>query len=117
MVKHYKKKSSGSKSGSKSKNLNHKSMKGGDDGRFAMPPAYYGKGLNGYHESGSSELNSSGKQKAVSQGTVWGNGQYAGPNLFPMKGGKCGCKRKTSKKNKSKTSKSKTTKTKKNAKK
>ena len=63
---------------------------------------------------GSPELLSGGKQHAVSQGTVWENGEYAGPNLYPsmkMAGGGCGCgvknKFKKSKKSKSKKSKSK----------
>ena len=85
-------------------NSKSRSMKGGDGsgGRVALPPSYYGNGLNGYFPSGSSELNSVGKELAVSQGTIWGNGTMAGPNLFPMKGGNCGCK----KQRKSKTNKS-----------
>jgi len=95
MVKNNNKKLSKSKSSKKSKSS---VLKGGDAGRFVMPPAYYGKGTEGYYGSGSPELNSTGKQHAVSQGTISENGQFAGPNLFPMKGGNC--KRK-SKKNKS----------------
>jgi len=84
MVKQYKK-------NSKSKKNKSLSMKGGDDGRFSMPGAYFGNGLDGYYAAGSPELKSVGKQHAVSQGTVSSDGFSAGPNLFPMKGGKCGC--------------------------
>ena len=86
-----------------------KSMRGGDGsgGRVALPPAYFGNSLEGYYAPGSAELNSTGKQLAVSQGTIWPTGSYAGPNLFPMKGGDCGCKkqRKSKKNNKSRSSK------------
>lgn len=47
--------------------------------------------MSGYHADGSSALNSCGKQHAVSQGTISSNGQWAGPNLYPMMGGDCGC--------------------------
>ena len=94
-----KKNKSKSRQMNKSKSM-HKRMKGGDLQGF--PPSYFGNGLKGYFPSGSSQLNSVGKQLAVSQGTIWGNGTMAGPNLFPMKGGNCGCK----KQRKSKTNKS-----------
>lgn len=84
----------------KTKSRSHsRSMSGGDPGRFALPPSYYGKGNSGYYES--SNLPSNGKQKAVSQGTIWEGGKYAGPNLYPMLGGDCGCKKRKSKLSKS----------------
>ena len=79
-----------SKTKSKSKTKSH-TMKGGDDGRFNLPPSYFGKGLNGYFPSGSSELQSVGKQNAVSRGTISADGMSTGGNFYPMKGGKCGC--------------------------
>jgi len=111
MVKQYKKinksKSRSSKSrSSKSKSRSSSSMKGGDGGRVALPPSYYGNGTEGYFPGGSSELNSVGKQLAVSQGTIWGNGTMAGPNLYPMKGGNSACKKQRKSKNKNKSSKS-----------
>lgn len=63
-------------------------MKGGNLGANVLPPAYFGGSTRGYFEAGSPELNSCGKQIAVSQGVVHPDGMYAGPNLFPMKGGK-----------------------------
>lgn len=91
-----------------------KVMRGGDAGRYVLPPSYFGNKPDGYYAEGSPELLSGGKQHAVSQGTVWENGEYAGPNLYPsmkMAGGGCGCgvknKFKKSKKSKSKKSKSK----------
>ena len=66
-------------------------QKGGDTGRYVLPPAYFGKGIQGYYADGSSELNSCGKQNAVSQGVISANGKWAGPNLYPMMGGSCGC--------------------------
>ena len=83
-------------------------MKGGDGsgGRAAFPPSYYGNGLGGYFEAGSKELiDPSGKQLAVSQGTISSNGTMAGPNLFPMIGGDCGCKKQRKSKNSHKKSK------------
>jgi hypothetical protein len=80
-------------------------MKGGDDRSTGLPSAYHNgtsKGLSGYYESGSSDLKSSGKNYAVSQGTLWPNGSMAGPNLYPTSGGACGC----NKKNKNKSMKS-----------
>ena len=110
MVKQYKKINKSKSRSSKSKSRSSKSMKGGDGsgGRVALPPSYYGNGTEGYFPGGSSELNSVGKQLAVSQGTIWGNGTMAGPNLYPMKGGNSGCKkqRKSKSKSKNKSSKS-----------
>ena len=77
-------------------------MRGGDDGRYVLPPAYFGKGTNGYYANGSPELQSKGNQHAVSQGTISGNGLFAGPNLYPMLGGNCAC---NSRKSKSKSKK------------
>ena len=80
-------------------------MKGGDDRSTGLPSAYHNgtsKGLSGYYEPGSSNLKSTGKNYAVSQGTLWSNGSMAGPNLYPTSGGGCGCNRK----NKNKTIKS-----------
>ena len=72
-----------------------KKMKGGDAGRYVMPPSYYGSGNAGYFADGSPELETSSKQHAVSQGMVWDNGKFAGPNLYPtMTGAGCGCGRK-----------------------
>ena len=79
-------------------------MKGGDDRTTGVAAAYHNgtsKGLSGYYEPGSSALKSSGKNYAVSQGTLWSNGSMAGPNLYPSGGG-CGC----NKKNKNKSMKS-----------
>ena len=90
----------------KSKTRSRK-MKGGDGsgGRVALPPAYFNgsaSGLNGYFSPGSAELNSVGKQLAVSQGTISADGSTAGPNLFPMHiGGGCGCNKKQKKNSKS----------------
>ena len=82
-------------------------MKGGDDGRYVLPKSYFGQGTSGYHASGSAALAESGKNHNVSQGTIWGNGMLAGPNMYPgMSGGNCGCKRKSKSKSKSKKSKS-----------
>jgi len=88
-----------------------KVMKGGDAGRYVLPPSYFNSdNKDGYYAEGSPELLSGGKQHAVSQGSVWENGEYAGPNLYPtikMNGGG-GCNsRRNSKKSKSKRSKSK----------
>ena len=88
-----------------------KVMKGGDAGRYVLPSSYFSNNTDGYYPEGSPELLSGGKQHAVSQGSVWENGEYAGPNLYPtikMNGGGCGCNsRRNSKKSKSKRSKSK----------
>ena len=94
------------------KNQNNSSsrvMHGGDDGRFVLPPSYFGAGQNGY------VADASPLSGAVSQGTITANGQYAGPNLYPsavkQTGGGCGCgskrrsKSKTKKSQKSKKSK------------
>jgi len=83
----------------KTKSRSHSRSMSGGDGRFALPPSYYGKGNSGYYES--SNLPSNGNQKAVSQGTIWEGGKYAGPNLYPMLGGDCGCKKRKSKRSKS----------------
>ena len=70
-------------------NSRSKLMKGGDTGRYVLPPAYFGGKQNGYV---SDYTNLPG---AVSQGAVTKNGQYAGPNLYPTlglaSGGGCGC--------------------------
>lgn len=91
-----------------------KVMRGGDVGRYVLPPSYFGNRPDGYYAEGSPELLSGGKQHAVSQGMVWENGEYAGPNLYPsmkMAGGgecsSCGVKRKLKKYKKSKSKKSK----------
>lgn len=108
MVKQLKKlnklsKSKTQKSKSKTKS---RSMKGGDGsgGRVALPPAYYGNGLDGYYAPGSKELFDD-KQLAVSQGSIWSSGNMAGPNLFPMKGGDCGCRKQKQKQKKNKSKK------------
>lgn len=86
-----------------------KVMRGGDAGRYVLPPSYFGNKPDGYYAEGSPELLSGGKQHAVSQGMVWENGEYAGPNLYPsmkMAGGggcsSCGIKRKFKKSKNSK---------------
>ena len=79
----------------KKQNSRSKVMRGGDDGRYVLPPAYFGGKQNGYV---SKFENLAG---AVSQGTVTANGQFAGPNLYPSmglaSGGGCGCSGKKSK--------------------
>ena len=93
------------------KNKKSRVMRGGDERTTGMPAAYFTKSLSGYYESGSKELKSSGKQLAVSRGTISSDNKWTGPNLYPMGGGTCGCnkkfKRKTMKNSKRK-SKSKT---------
>ena len=108
--KNNKSKNSSNKKSSKRTNKRSKVMHGGDDGRYVLPPSYFGSGKQGYYPDGSSELSNSGRQHAVSQGTIWKNGNYAGPNLYPaMAGGGCGCSgsRKTKRKTKSKSKSSK----------
>lgn len=93
MVKQHRKSSSRSKK-SKSKTnrrVSRKNMRGGDAGRYVMPPSYFGDVPTGYHAPGAPELAGSANQVSVSQGTVWKGDQYAGPNLYPMQGGDCGC--------------------------
>ena len=83
----------------KKNNSRSKVMRGGDDGRYVLPPSYFGGKQNGYV---SKFENLAG---AVSQGTVTANGKYAGPNLYPsmgLAGGGCGCSGKKSKSQKSK---------------
>jgi len=108
-----KNKKTSNKKSSKRTNKRSKVMRGGNNGRYVLPPSYFGSGKQGYYPDGSSELSNSGNQVAVSQGTIWKNGNYAGPNLYPaMAGGGCGCSgspRKTKRKSKSK-SKSKSSK-------
>ena len=91
-------KSKSAKKNSKSKAQEPKIMRGGDDGRYVMPGAYFGNGTKGYYGEGSNELSSSGNQKAVSRGSIWKTGDYTGPNLYPMGGGDYGCKKRKSKK-------------------
>ena len=94
---------------SKSKNMNG----GGEDGSFVLPPSYFGGNTNGYYAEGSPELSNSTGQHASSQGVIWDNGQYAGPNLYPsMKGGGCGCDGKRNRNSKSRKSKSRNSKSK-----
>jgi hypothetical protein len=83
----------------KKNNSRSKVMRGGDDGRYVLPPSYFGGKQNGYV---SKFENLAG---AVSQGTVTANGKYAGPNLYPsmgLVGGGCGCSGKKRKSQKSK---------------
>lgn len=93
MVKQHRKSSSRSKKFKSKTNrrVSRKNMRGGDAGRYVMPPSYFGNGTAGYYAPGSPELAGSANQVSVSQGTVWKGGQYAGPNLYPMQGGDCGC--------------------------
>ena len=74
----------------KKNNSRSKVMRGGDDGRYVLPPSYFGGKPEGYV---SKFENLSG---AVSQGTVSANGKFAGPNLYPqLAGGGCGCGKKS----------------------
>ena len=75
------------KSHSRKSHSRNPMQKGGDVGRYVLPPAYFGNGTSGYYADGSSALNSCGKQHAVSQGVISANGKLAGPNLYPMMGG------------------------------
>ena len=87
-----------------------KVMRGGNAGSYVLPPSYFGNNPDGYYAEGSPELLTGGKQHAVSQGMVWENGEYAGPDLYPsmkMSGGGCGCNSGRKSKSKSKKSKSK----------
>ena len=88
------------------KQINHR---GGSTG---MPPSYYGNGNSGYYAAGSPELSPAcmmSKQNAVSRGVLSQSGSMAGPNLYPMMGGKAYQKQKHSKShNKSKSRKYKT---------
>ena len=97
-----------SKSSTRSRRLSKsKVMKGGNDGRYVLPSSYFGGNTNGYYADGSPELSNSTDQRAVSQGVIWNNGQYAGPNLYPsMTGGGCGCSGKRNRNSKSRKSKS-----------
>jgi hypothetical protein len=97
----------------------NKNMRGGNNGRYVLPPSYFGSGSKGYYQEGSSEL--ANNKHSVSQGTIWSNGEYAGPNLYPsMTGGGCGCngsrKKKSKKSKKSNSRKSKKSKSKNNKK-
>jgi len=81
-------------------------MRGGDERTTGMAGAYFTNNLSGYYQSGSKALEPTGKQSAVSRGTISSDSKWAGPNLYPMKGGNCGCnkrlKRKTMKNSKRK---------------
>jgi hypothetical protein len=73
---------------SRSKSKSHrKNMRGGDAGRYVLPPSYFGNGTAGY-----SATPSSANQLAVSQGVIHEDGKWAGPNLYPSQvGAGCGC--------------------------
>ena len=94
-----KKKINKSKSATRSRRLSQsKVMKGGNAGRYVLPPAYFGNSTRGYYPNGASELSITGKQHSVSQGVLSNNGKYAGPNLYPaMTGAGCGCSSKRNK--------------------
>jgi hypothetical protein len=98
----------------KKNNSRSKVMRGGDDGRYALPPSYFGGNQNGYVAK-FSEL-----PGAVSQGTVSSDGKHAGPNLYPsmgiVSGGGCGCGGKKSKSKQSKSQHKSSTKSKKSRK-
>ena len=79
-----------SRSCRKSRTQKRRSMRGGDPGRVALPAAYFGGNMDRFAD-GSSELASCSKQVAVSQGVIHPDGRWAGPNLYPMMGGGCGC--------------------------
>ena len=83
----------------KKNNSRSKVMRGGDDGRYVLPPSYFGGKKDGY-VSDFTPLSG-----AVSQGTVSAHGKFAGPNLYPqLTGGGCGCGKKSKNINKSKKS-------------
>lgn len=90
------KQSKQSKSHRKSKS---RRQRGGDPGRIALAPAFWGQGTRGYYADGSKELNSCARQNAVSQGVISKDGFWAGPNLYPMLGGKRHSRKNLSKKN------------------
>lgn len=75
-------------------------QRGGDTGHFVLPPSYFGKGMNGYYADGSNELKGNSRQHAVSRGSVSADGKWAGPNLYPLMGGNCGCSTRRYKKSK-----------------
>jgi hypothetical protein len=79
-----------SRSGRKSRTQKRRSMRGGDPGRVALPASYFGGKMDRFTD-GSSELASCSKQVAVSQGVIHPDGRWAGPSLYPMMGGGCGC--------------------------
>jgi hypothetical protein len=80
--------------------VNH--MRGGDDGRYVLPPSYFGRGACGYVENPSA-----GQKLAVSQGIIHADGKFAGPNLYPGQvGAGCGCNGRKQKNKNSKSSKS-----------
>jgi hypothetical protein len=62
-------------------------QRGGDPGRVALPPAYWGKGVDGYYQEGAPQLAGCSSQVSVSQGVISKDGNWAGPNLYPMLGG------------------------------
>jgi hypothetical protein len=105
-------KSKSHRSHRKSRSSNRR-QRGGDPGRVALPLAYFTKSSTpGYYPDGAPELQPCARQNAVSQGVISSNGNWAGPNLYPMlggrrsksqKGGSCGCngrKNKVSRKHK-----------------
>jgi hypothetical protein len=65
-------------------------QRGGDDGRYVLPMAYFGQGNKGYCD------NFKPLDGAVSQGIIHKNGKFAGPNLSPQLGGGCGCRKRRS---------------------
>jgi hypothetical protein len=79
----------------KKNNSRSKVMRGGDDGRYVLPQAYFGGKQDGY------VANFENLPGAVSQGTVSKDSKLAGPNLYPSmglaSGGGCGCGGKKSK--------------------
>lgn len=91
------KKSKKTRSVRKSRTQKRHSMHGGDPGRLALPASYFGGNMDRYVD-GSSKLASCSKQMAVSQGVIHSDGRWAGPNLYPMMGGDCGCRKMHSKK-------------------
>lgn len=63
-------------------------QRGGDTGRYVLPPAYFGQGSKGYTNCFQP------LDGAVSQGIIHPNGLFAGPNLSPTQnGGNCGCRK------------------------
>lgn len=82
-----------SKRHSKKRSMRSK-QRGGDDGRYVLPGAYFGNGTSGYSSAGGFACGS--KQLAVSDGVIHPDGKFAGPNLYPQQ---AGSRRRQTKKN------------------
>lgn len=87
---HHKKSSKSHKSHKRNKSRRNHKQRGGDDGRYVLPMAYFGQGNKGYTDKFTP------LDGAVSQGIIHKNGKFAGPNLSPQQGGGCGCRKRRS---------------------